>query len=100
MGMFDPGMMPPGGGNGQQQQPQNQHMQNPMHQNHFNSNMSNNLDQKHNPVGSWQRGGWDSGIQSGATSQTPSVLSGNLQRLFLSFLMKNFFDFSDIGLPN
>ena len=97
MGMFDPGMMPPGGGNGQQQQPQNQHMQNPMHQNHFNSNMSNNLDQKHNPVGSWQRGGWDSGIQSGATSQTPSVLSGNLQRLFLSFLMKIFFDFSDVG---
>ena len=80
MGMFDPGMMPPGGGNGQQQQ--NQHMQNPMHQNHFNSNMSNNLDQKHNPVGSWQRGGWDSGIQSGATSQTPSVLSGNFFKAF------------------
>ena len=55
-------------------------------QNQFNSNMSNNQqpmgqnpphpnpnpphqqinpNEKHNPVGSWQRGGWDSGIQSG-----------------------------------
>ena len=63
--------------------------------------MSNNAEQKHNPVGAWQRGGWDSGIQetafevlssnsfiinkthykkpwkSGATSQTPSVISGH-----------------------
>jgi len=52
--------------------------------NHFNQNMSNNQmppSDKHNPVGAWQRGGWDSGIHSGATSQTPSIVSGQHSEL-------------------
>mgnify|MGYP000027556899 CR=1 FL=1 len=70
MGMWDGNLAPPGG--------QQNHQMNPQ----FNSNMSNNQQppmqqqapppqqqmppmDKHNPVGSWQRGGWDSGIQSG-----------------------------------
>ena len=95
MGMFDPmthgpgGMGQPGGGGaagGGASGPGGHHPQHPHHAHHghgpqqpphnipgahpgaphFNSNMSNNQHiEKHNPVGSWQRGGWDSGIQSG-----------------------------------
>ena len=77
MGMFDPlgnSMNTPSSVHHQQQQqqhpsqsPHHLNQQNYQQNQHFNSNMSNNqhIEQKHNPVGSWQRGGWDSGIQSG-----------------------------------
>ena len=85
--MWDGSMATPNGGmhaSGNQQNPaaqqhhqlHNQHQLPPhsQHQNgnpnHFNQNMSNNQmppSDKHNPVGAWQRGGWDSGIHSGDT---------------------------------
>ena len=36
-------------------------------QNHPPAQQPINPNEKHNPVGSWQRGGWDSGIQSGTS---------------------------------
>ncbi|CAG5112476.1 Oidioi.mRNA.OKI2018_I69.chr2.g6690.t1.cds [Oikopleura dioica] len=101
MPMWDGSMATPNGGmhaSGNQQNPaaqqhhqlHNQHQLPPhsQHQNgnpnHFNQNMSNNQmppSDKHNPVGAWQRGGWDSGIHSGATSQTPSIVSGQHSEL-------------------
>ena len=91
MGMFDPlgnSMNTPSSVHHQQQHSQHSHgtphhphqnpQQNYQQNQHFNSNMSNNqhIEQKHNPVGSWQRGGWDSGIQSGKiviNGRLPSV---------------------------
>ena len=76
MGMFDPMAQSPLSTNppSVQQQPHHpqahqQPTQNmvPQQPNHYNSNMSNNqhIKTEHNPVGAWQRGGWDSGIHSG-----------------------------------
>ena len=85
MGMFDPlgnSMNTPSSVHHQQQHSQHSQgtphhphqnpQQNYQQNQHFNSNMSNNqhIEQKHNPVGSWQRGGWDSGIQSGKIIKT------------------------------
>jgi hypothetical protein len=73
MGMWE--MTPSGGG-------QN-NISNPAQ---FNSNMSNNapnptnqIMEKHNPVGSWQRGGWDSGIQSGKKTQEINLKDNSKQ---------------------
>lgn len=83
--MWDGNMATPNGGMHAPGNPQNPQQHNPhqlhnphqipahsQHQNgnpnHFNQNMSNNQmppTDKHNPVGAWQRGGWDSGIHSG-----------------------------------
>ena len=83
--MWDGNMATPNGGMHAPGNPQNPQQHNPhqlhnphqipahsQHQNgnpnHFNQNMSNNQmppSDKHNPVGAWQRGGWDSGIHSG-----------------------------------
>jgi len=90
MPMWDGNMATPNGqmhapGNPQNPAAQQHHqLHNPQHinpahsqqqnvnPNHFNQNMSNNQmppSDKHNPVGAWQRGGWDSGIHSGNSFQ-------------------------------
>ena len=100
MGMFDPlgnSMNTPSSVHAHQQQshsqgtPHHPHQHNqqnyPQQNQHFNSNMSNNqhIEQKHNPVGSWQRGGWDSGIQSGKKKLRVALLACFYQKTIKLF---------------
>ena len=116
MGMFDPlgnSMNTPSSVHAHQQQshsqgtPHHPHQHNqqnyPQQNQHFNSNMSNNqhIEQKHNPVGSWQRGGWDSGIQSGKKNLRVALIICSIVCPCLTILnMSTFFVISGLFIKS